>query len=159
LTVSELRLRAYRDSDLEALITLFRESVRRVARRDYTQAQVEAWAPGDVDRAEWARRRAASETLIAERDGAILGFAGLAADGLVDMMYVHADQQRRGIAGALLRRIEESARARGLARLHADSSITARPFFERHGFRVLAEQTVTRRGETLTNYRMEKVLG
>jgi putative acetyltransferase len=34
----------------------------------------------------------------------------------------------------------------------------ARPFFERQGWSVLAEQTVTKRGVELTNYRMRKAL-
>jgi putative acetyltransferase len=37
-------------------------------------------------------------------------------------------------------------------------SITARPFFERFGWTVLAEQTVVVRGVTFVNYRMELLL-
>ncbi len=74
------------------------------------------------------------------------------------MLFIHTAQQRRAIATALLQRLEEHARSRHLPRLHAAASLTARPFFERRGFRVLAMQTVELRGETLTNFRMEKVL-
>jgi putative acetyltransferase len=151
-------LRAYRECDLDTLIELFRTTVRTVARRDYTQAQVLAWAPDHIDRTRWARRLAESETAIAEIAGAIAGFANLADNGLVDLLFVHAEHQRRGVAAALLRRLEEHARSLALPRLYTDASLTARPFFERHGFRVLATQTVTLRGETLTNFRMEKVL-
>ncbi|KJG63374.1 acyltransferase, partial [Raoultella planticola] len=41
--------------------------------------------------------------------------------------------------------------------LTVDASITAKPCFERHGFRVVEEQQVAVRGETFINYRMEKV--
>lgn len=40
--------------------------------------------------------------------------------------------------------------------LDVEASITAKPFFERHGYRAVARQTVTRRGIELTNYRMVK---
>jgi putative acetyltransferase len=40
--------------------------------------------------------------------------------------------------------------------LTVDASITAKPCFERHGFRVVEEQQVAVRGETFINYRMEK---
>jgi putative acetyltransferase len=42
--------------------------------------------------------------------------------------------------------------------LYTEASITARPAFEAQGFRVIAAQTVERRGESFTNYRMEKAL-
>ena len=42
----------------------------------------------------------------------------------------------------------------GARRTHA--SITARPFFERRGWRVVKEQRVERRGVALTNFVMEK---
>ena len=36
-------------------------------------------------------------------------------------------------------------------------SITARPFFEKRGYRVVKEQQVERRGIRLTNFVMEKM--
>lgn len=47
---------------------------------------------------------------------------------------------------------------RHVPRLFAEVSITARPFFERHGFVVLTEQQVLVREVALTNYRMERWL-
>jgi putative acetyltransferase len=74
------------------------------------------------------------------------------------MLYVHPDFQRRGVARALLTRIEQLARIQGADRLYTEASITARPVFESVGFHVLAAQTVSVRGESMTNYRMEKEL-
>ncbi len=74
------------------------------------------------------------------------------------MLYVHPDFQRRSVARALLQQIEEAARIQDLRRLYTEASITARPLFEAMGFRVIVPQTVTVRGEFMTNYRMEKRL-
>jgi putative acetyltransferase len=52
---------------------------------------------------------------------------------------------------------DEAVRA-GTRRLFAEVSVTARPFFERHGFAVLAEQEVAVREVRLTNYRIERPL-
>ncbi|MFC0672981.1 GNAT family N-acetyltransferase [Brachybacterium hainanense] len=41
--------------------------------------------------------------LVAERGGRPVGFAGIAGTGL-EMLFVHADEHRRGIGGALLAR-------------------------------------------------------
>lgn len=149
-------IRPYVPDDLDGVIALFHASVRRVAIRDYTEDQVKAWAPDEADRERWASRRASRPTWVAEIDGALAGFTDLEPDGHLDMMYVHPDHQGRGVAGALLRQVETEAARLRLARLFTEASITARPFFERKGFRVIAPQTVHIRGQDLVNYRMEK---
>ncbi|MBM3548079.1 MAG: GNAT family N-acetyltransferase [Alphaproteobacteria bacterium] len=153
-----MNIRRYVPADLDAVMDLFRESVRRVAIRDYSEAQVQAWAPDVPDRERWAERRASRPTWIAEIDGRLAGFADLEPDGHVDMMYVHPDHQGRGVANALMKTVESEAARLGLGRLYTEASITAKPFFERKGFRVIAPQTVSLRGMDFINYRMEKPL-
>ena len=69
-----------------------------------------------------------------------------------------ADFQRRRVASALLRFLITRGMKDGRKRLFSEVSITARPVFERHGFKVLAYQTVETNGQTLGNYRMERLL-
>jgi putative acetyltransferase len=154
----EIHVRRYEPTDLRAVVELLRASVRRIARRDYSEEQVLAWAPDEVDWEARARRHSSRPTWVAEIGGAVAGFADLEPDGHVDFMYVHPEHQRVGVASALWRTIEAAARDLRVPRLFAEVSITARPFFEAQGFRLVAEQTVQRRGEALTNYRMEKLL-
>ncbi|MGH7690032.1 MAG: GNAT family N-acetyltransferase [Gemmatimonadaceae bacterium] len=144
--------------DTPRVVALFRASVMSIARRDYTEAQLRAWAPDDIDSETCARRRTAKSTWIAEIGAHIAGFSDLEADGHIDMQYVHPAFQRRGVARALLAYIEDVARGRGVGRLYTEASITARPVFENMGFRVLGPQMVTVRGESMKNYRMEKQL-
>jgi putative acetyltransferase len=150
-----IAIRPYQIDDASDLVTLFRASVRITARHDYADSQVQAWAPDLIDRESFARRCAAKSTWIAECEHCIAGFSDIESDGHIDMLYVHPDFQRRGVARALLNHIESVARAGGLERLYTEASITARPFFEAAGFQVLAAQTVTVRGQPMTNYRME----
>jgi putative acetyltransferase len=158
LSGDAIRIRAYAPSDLDALIALFRNAARATAPRHYSQAQVMAWAPDDIDRDSWISRCAGRPTWIAERDGVPVGFVEILPSGHIDMLYTQPLCQGMGVASALLRRVETAARKQGLPRLFTEASVTARPFFERRGFRVIAAQTVTRRGETFTNYRTEKEL-
>lgn len=88
----------------------------------------------------------------------VVGFTDLEPDGHLDMMFVHAAHQRAGIATALLATVEAAACTQGLRRIFTEASITARPFFERRGFSVIARQSVEKRGQHFTNFRMEKVL-
>lgn len=151
-------IRRYKPSDLDALIDLFRGSVRRIARRDYTEEQVIAWAPDDIDREARAKRHSSKPTWVAEIDGVFAGYAALEPNGHLDCLYVHADYQRIGVASTLLCQLEASAKEQGLTWLYSEVSITARPFFERRGFRVITAQTVALRGQQFINYRMEKLL-
>ena len=141
-------LRAYRGSDLPAILSLFRDTVHTVCARDYTRSQLDAWAPAEPDAAAWDASLLAHQTLVAEENGSVIGFADLGSDGYLDRLYVHRDWQGRGVASALC------AALPGARRTHA--SITARPFFERRGWHVVREQRVERRGVALTNFVMEK---
>ncbi|WP_188509359.1 GNAT family N-acetyltransferase [Conyzicola nivalis] len=154
----ELHLRRYVPTDAAATLRCFQRAVRGTASRDYDPEQIESWAPGDVDLDAWGRRRASAETWVAERDGEPVGFTDVDDDGYIDMMFVDPDAARTGVASALLQRIVDLANARGCAELSTNASITARPFFERHGFQIVAEQRVERRGSVLTNYRMRRPL-
>ena len=149
-------VREYRPGDLPAIVSLFARSVREIASRDYSAAQVAAWAPEPPDLVAWQRRLDQGGVIVCERDGRIAGFARLGDNGWVDLLYVHPDFQRRGVARALLERVTARASSRGVSRLYADVSLTARAFFETVGFRVLAEQTVERDGVSLRNFRMER---
>lgn len=153
-----IRLRSYRDGDAPALLGLFRDTVRRVNSRDYDATQVDAWVA--VDPLAWADRFLAGGrfVVVAEWDGAIAGFAELEPDGHVDRFYVSADCQGRGVGRALMDALIEEARRRGIPRLFAEVSLTARPFFERSGFVVEAEQTVVLRGVAFLNVRMKRGL-
>jgi putative acetyltransferase len=62
------------------------------------------------------------------------------------------------VASALFQRIEQEAISRGVARIFAEASTTARPFFEHVGFRMIASQRIKHRGISFINYRMEKYL-
>lgn len=144
-----MRIRAYRSEDCPALAELFYDTVHTVNARDYGPEQLDAWADGRVDLAAWDRSFLAHTTLVAEEDGTVVGFADLAEDGYLDRLYVHRDWQGRGVAAALCDALP------GARVTHA--SITARPFFEKRGWRVVREQQVERRGVLLTNFVMERL--
>ncbi len=149
-------IRRYEAADLDAVIGVFLRSVREVASRDYDAAQIAAWA--QVDRDVWLRRRLDRPTWVALIDGLTAGFIDLQSDGHIDMLFVDPACQRRGVASALLDTVEHAARAQRLAVLDTDASITARPFFEKHGFQLVRAQVVALRGQHLTNFRMVKWL-
>lgn len=150
---ASIKLRPYQPSDCPALARLFYDTVHTVNARDYTPEQLDAWATGQVDLAEWNRTLSLHHTLIAEEGGQILGFADMDETGYLDRIYVHRDHQGRGIATSLCDGLEGASKA-GTFTTHA--SITAKPFFLRRGYRVVKEQQVVRYGVAMTNFVMEK---
>jgi 2-polyprenyl-3-methyl-5-hydroxy-6-metoxy-1,4-benzoquinol methylase/GNAT superfamily N-acetyltransferase len=157
--VKVITLRPYQQDDAPALLALFRDTIRRVNSRDYSPAQIAAWASDDIDTVSWFGRFTGRYVPVAEEDGRPVGFAELEPDGHIGRVYVSADHQRRGIGRQLLAAVVAEARRVGHARLFTEVSITARPFFEAQGFVVLAPQVVRCRGVDFINYRMERVMG
>jgi putative acetyltransferase len=149
-------IRPYRPDDLDAVIDIFLGAIREIAAKDYDRAQIEAWAQADRDA--WAKARLSRPTWVAVIGGKPVGFSDLEPGGHLDMMFVHPVHQGVGIATALLERVETAARGQDLSRIFTEASITARPFFERRGFRLVAAQLVHVRGQALANFRMEKLL-
>ena len=147
-------LRAYRSADCPALAELFYQTVHQVNIRDYTQAQVDAWATGQVDLERWDRELREHRTVVAWEDGLIVGFGDMDKTGYLDRLFVHKDFQGRGIATAICDALEGESAA---PRLWVQASLTARPFFEGRGYRVVKAQQVERRGVLLPNFVMEKL--
>ena len=148
-----MNLRLYESGDCPALARLFYDTVHTVNGRDYTPEQLAAWADGQVDLSAWDTSFLAHHTLVAEEDGVILGFADMDGSGYLDRLYVHKDRQSQGVASALCDALEDACPA---AVFTTHASLTARPFFEGRGYRVLRRQTVIRHGVALDNYVMEK---
>ena len=150
-------VRPYGPGDAQATIDIFLRAIREVASKDYSPAEIAAWAK--VDDAEiWAQYRASRPTWLALDGSTPIGFTDLKSDGCLDMMFVSPDYQGKGVASLLLAAVERAARKQGLQQIFTEASLTARPFFERKGFGVVAAQRVEKRGQTLSNFLMEKAL-
>ena len=148
-----MRLREYQPSDCAQLAELFYQTVHSVNARDYSQEQLDAWASGEVDLKAWDASFRAHGTIIAVENGKIIGFGDMDETGYLDRLYVHKDYQGQGIASAICDELERFAVGKTFT-THA--SITAKPFFQHRGYRVVCKQEVIRRGVALTNLVMEK---
>ena len=147
-----MQIRRYTPADCPAMAALFYDTVHRVNCLDYAPEQLDVWATGQVDLDKWNRSFLAHHTLVAMKDGILVGFGDMDSTGYLDRLYVHADYQGQGIATALCDALEKAVP--GPITTHA--SITAKPFFQGRGYRVVKAQQVQRQGILLTNYVMEK---
>ena len=155
---NSMKIRKFKISDVDQIAQLFHDTIRQVNIKDYSEQQVKAWAPDDIFFRDWDKVCSQKYTFVAEDDGIITGFAELETDGHIDCFYCHKDFQQQGIGKSLFRRLEEKAEELQHARMYAEVSITAKPFFLKMGFSVLKQQEIATRGEKFTNYIMEKYL-
>ena len=115
--------------------------------------------PQEMDLCKWGEKLLRNDySVVVERDGIIIGIGTADDNGYFDLLYVHKDYQRIGVANMIANDIENYLYRKGVHTITTDASITAKPFFMKRGYSVLNKQNVECRGQYLTNYKMEKVL-
>lgn len=149
----DMEIRRYNRTDLAEIIRLFCDTVRKVNISDYTQEQVDVWAPETVDTEMWDKTLTEHHTFVVFKDSIIIGFGDIDDSGYLDRLYVHHDYQRQGVATLLCDTLESVVDKGITIRTHA--SITAKAFFESRGYMVVKDQFVERNGVFLKNYVME----
>lgn len=153
-----MEIRRYRKGEEASLWSLLYNSVHFLCNKDYTQEQLEAWAPSRVDLSQWKQRLSQRNPFVMVDKGEIVGFAELESNGHIDCFYCSNGKHRSGIGTALLDEIENEASNMNIGRLYLEASITAKGFFERKGFREEKKQSVEIRGVELTNFVMSKMI-
>ncbi|MBU4213583.1 MAG: GNAT family N-acetyltransferase [Actinobacteria bacterium] len=151
-------LRDYAETDGPGTLDVFSRAIRQTAARDYSPEQVAAWAGDDIDPEQWAARRRVARTQVAEADERVVGFTDVDERGYVDMLFVDPACARQGVATALMNWAAMTAAQLGAAELSTHASLTARPFFEAHGFAVVVEQHPVLRGVVMTNFVVRRTL-
>ncbi|BAY92501.1 MULTISPECIES: GNAT family N-acetyltransferase [unclassified Tolypothrix] len=153
-----MKIRLFQQQDAEQIAQLFHETVREVNIGDYSENQVQAWAPDNINFRNWATICAERFTYVADDRGVIAGFGELETNGHIDCFYCHKNYQRMGVGSKIYAAIEAKTYELGINRLYVEASITAKRFFLSMGFSTIAEQQVERRGEIFVNYAMQKFL-
>lgn len=151
-------LRPFLIEDTPLLTEIFRASIEELAADDYSEAARTAWASSADDEEAFAKRLSNQLTLVATMNGSPVGFASLANNETIDLIYVLPAVAGQGAGAMLVDALEKLAKARGATSLKADVSDTAQDFFSRRGFEAQQRNTVRRGGEWLTNTTMEKKL-
>ena len=153
-----LAMRPMLPADVPLLAEIFRAAIEELTGDDYNEAQQEAWAGAADDLEAFAAKLAGELTLVATYGGAAVGFAALADNRRIDMLYVHPAAAGQGAGAMLLDALEKLAAGRGTTELAVEASDTARGFFEKRGFAAKTRNTVFRGGEWLANTTMVKPL-
>src|ERR1041385_4583769 len=112
----QFALRPFLIEDTPMLAEIFRTSIEELTGEDYTEGQRQAWASAVNDEEAFARRLGDQLTLIATMNGAPVGFASLASNAAIDLIYVHPAVAGQGAGTMLVDALGKLAAARGAKR-------------------------------------------
>ncbi len=152
-----VRIRPAVPDDAAAICQIHKASVCTLCAPAYSPEEIEAWV-GRVSPDDYRRLLSESdETLfVAEREQEVVGFSGLHGN---EVSAVFVDPERgRGAGAPLLEIVEETARKRGVRRLHLASTLTAFPFYLAHGYEEQGRASMIRSGLALLVVEMTKIL-
>lgn len=158
-TNQRLRIRRATRSDVEELKKLYYGTIVTICSRDYTPLQIDAWA-ATAEKTESLIKRIEEQFFFVALDQTdiIVGFTSIDASGYLDLMYVHKDHQRKGIAQSLFNEIMKTANELGITEMESEVSITAKPFFKKNGFVVIESQLIQINNTELVNFKMKRRL-
>lgn len=153
-----MELRQANIKDLDELTNLFKETIETINVKDYSPEQIKIWSAGSQRTERWKKRIEEQFVILALLDKQIVGMSSLSTQGYLDLMYVHKDYQRKGIAKRLYTAIEQKAYEQQNTQITVDVSITAKPFFEQMGFDLIRVQELYLEGVLFNNNQMQKLL-
>lgn len=142
------------------MAAVYRAAVEVTGALDYSPDQVRAWRDHGPDAGRLRARMADGRKawVAVDSQDRVVGFTDLEPDGHIDFLYVHPKANGRGVAAALLERMEAEARVDGLKRLFVEASEAARRTLLKRGYVVVARRDFEVEGTPIHNYAMEKRL-
>ncbi len=140
--------------DIPILKQLFKETILKIYQKEYSFEERIVWSQALDTTDKWENFIKNEYFIVAESNHKIIGFSSLRNRDYLNLLYIHHNYNRKGVASALYQNIKSKSINFGVDKLTADVSKTAKPFFEKMGFEVLKENHHKIEKEVLINYTM-----
>ena len=150
-----MKIRLARDDDYSAMARLRKQTIRHVNSQDYSENVIFNWsAKGNTH----SFRIAAMDCKrwVAVDNNKIVGFSEHNFKGELSRIYVHKDYLRQGVGSRLLKIAEDSLAQQGWKEINIESTITAKYFYEKNGYKVIMK--TRSEGDNAPVYKMLKQL-
>jgi ribosomal protein S18 acetylase RimI-like enzyme len=132
----EIVIRYATAADAEAVHEIVLQALRETNARDYPSSVIDRLVLTLPDKV--ASNLETWCAFVAIVNGQVVGTGSLNGQ-TVSSVYVHPDHQRRGIATKLMDAVENAANAQSQRTLSVQSSVTAKAFYARRGFKIIRE--------------------
>ncbi|MFC1598163.1 GNAT family N-acetyltransferase [Patescibacteria group bacterium] len=154
-----MRIRKMRVEDAAEVVRLHRGTIRAINSQDYAPGEIAVWAGSR--KTAWLRSHFGDELrFVAEEGGKIVGFANVSLSGdELQALYVHKNYQGHGIGSKLLAKAEATAKKLGNSEIRLFSTLTAKTFYQGHGYKSVKRTRLRVQDITLPTYLMKKKLG
>jgi GNAT superfamily N-acetyltransferase len=100
-----------------------------------------------------------TNAFVAETNGKIVGVSTIGHDGFVFLCYVIPKFKGQGVGGQLLKSAEASVLKMGVHSFKLESTITAKEFYEHHGYLKVGKSTNCLEYEKISNNNKEDLHG
>src|SRR3979490_1889746 len=132
----EIEIRHATAADAEAVHKIVLLALRETNARDYPSSVIDRLVLTLPDKV--ASNLETWCAFVAIVNGRVVGTGSLNGQ-TVSSVYVHPDYQGRSIATKLMDAVENAADAQSQGTLSVQSSLTAKPFYAKRGFRIVRE--------------------
>lgn len=153
-----VRIRRGRPDDGADIMRVHRRSILLLGRSHYTVAETESWAAG-LDPEHYGNVMTRGDEIFdvaVDEDDLVVAFCSRCGSE-ISALYVDPDWAGHGVGSLLLRRAEAGIALEGHKTLMVKASRNGRPFYEKHGYRVVGvEQWKTRGGLEVDRVEMRK---
>lgn len=127
------------ESDALEILEVIRSAISENSGAHYSDEQIATWA-GAFNEDKIRGAIGHSVALVVTLDKMIIGFGNLIVNdahiGELDLLYVSATYQRKGVGKLLIRSLENEAKKQGLLRLSVDASAPLAPLMMQMGYNV-----------------------
>ena len=132
-----MKIRLIRDEDYAECARMHRQTIRNVNSKDYAEDVIRLWSGRNTVK----KMRTGAPNVkrwVAVENNKIIGYCDhhLLKSELLGL-YVHKDYMGRGIGSRLLKTAEASLKKRGCKKIEIEATITAKPFYMKHGYKVV----------------------
>ena len=150
-----MKIRLVRDNDYAEIARLRRQTIRNVNSRDYPLEIIQGWSTR-VGVKNFRESAEQCKRWVALDKDKIVGFSEHSFECEISRIYVHKDFLRKGVGSKLLKAAEASLKKQGCKDSRIESTITAKDFYERNGYKVTRKSVSKLDGATV--YKMIKRL-
>ncbi|MBK1972753.1 GNAT family N-acetyltransferase [Campylobacter sp. TTU-622] len=138
--------------DLNTCIILFKQSVKTLCLKDYTQKQIKMWIK--IDKEKWEEKFKNNDVFIYEKEGKIASFISIInCQKMLDLLFTHPNFIKQGLAQNLL---DFALKNYLYKEIYTFASLSAKDFFLKNNFKIVRENEVKRNDQILKNFLMKK---
>lgn len=150
-----MKIRLVKDTDYVEMASLQRATIRNVNSKDYPKDAIEVWLKR-TNAEKYKKNEDEVKRWVAVENDKVIGFCGHSFKCEISGLYVHKDYIGKGVGYKLLQKAEESLKKDGCKEISIMSTITAKDFYQRQGYKITKKGYHSIEGINSTVYFMEK---